>query len=509
MSSIKKKSPGLLTRRCCGVLLHVTSLPSRFGIGDMGNGARRFVGFLSDARQTLWQVLPVNPSHHGSSSPYHIMSAFAGNTLLISPEDMLKDNLVSRNDLKAVPRFPAQRIDYMKVRFYKEALFRKAYIRFSRRSQIDHAYVAFCQNNKDWLEDFALFQALKEYFGGKPWNQWPNSIRDREASALKEWRQRLAEGIGRAKFLQYIFFKQWFSMKRLCNDHGIMIFGDVPVYVDYDSVDVWVHPEIFKLNSKREPAVVSGVPPDYFSATGQLWGNPLYRWDVLKSTGYDWWVRRITQNLRLFDVVRIDHFRGFVAYWQVPANAKTAAHGRWVKAPAADFLRTLMRKFPDKPFIAEDLGYITPDVRKIMHRFKLRGMRVLLFAFGKDLASNPYAPHNHIKDCVVYTGTHDNNTVRGWFEHEAKSSEKRRLVQYLGREVTEEIVHWALVRLAMMSVADTVIIPMQDILGLGESTRMNRPATMQGNWKWRLRSGVPKPSVAKRLARLTELYGRA
>ena len=311
------------------------------------------------------------------------------------------------------------------------------------------------------------------------------------------------------KFLQYVFFQQWNSLRSYCNQRGIQIFGDIPIYVEHDGVDVWTNPELFKLDNGKKPQVVAGVPPDYFSETGQRWGNPIYRWDVLKDTGYAWWIRRLQHNIKLFDLIRIDHFRGFVGYWQVPAGEANAINGRWVEAPAEDFLNALLRRFPQLPIIAEDLGVITPDVREIMHRFELPGMKVLLFAFGDDLPTNPYIPHNLPRNCVLYTGTHDNNTTRGWFEREAAPEIKERLFRYLGREVPAEYIHWELIRLAMMSVANMVIFPMQDILGLGEEARMNRPATSQGNWQWQLSPEQLTPSLAERLLGMTELYGRA
>jgi len=311
------------------------------------------------------------------------------------------------------------------------------------------------------------------------------------------------------RFLQYMFFKQWSSLKNYCNGKGIQIIGDIPIYVEHDSADVWTHPEIFKLDEAKRPFAIAGVPPDYFSETGQLWGNPVYRWDVLREKGYYWWVQRMERNLKLCDVLRIDHFRGLVAYWEVSATENTAINGRWIEAPAMDFLNRLTRKFPFLPIIAEDLGLITPDVREIMHHFDLPGMKVLLFAFGEDLPTNPYIPHNLPKNCVAYTGTHDNNTIRGWFEGEEAPEDKKRLLRYLGRDVPIEELHWELIRLLMMSAANTAIFPMQDILGLGEEARMNRPATLEGNWQWRMLPDLLTPELSSRLLEMTEMYGRA
>jgi 4-alpha-glucanotransferase len=321
-------------------------------------------------------------------------------------------------------------------------------------------------------------------------------------------KRELSDRIEREKYLQFVFFEQWLSLKSYAREKGIQIIGDIPIYVHCDSVDVWTNPEIFKLDEEKKPAFVAGVPPDYFSETGQLWGDPVYQWNGLRDRGYSWWLKRVEHNLQLFDLVRIDHFRGFAAYWEIPAGEKTAVRGKWVDGPGDDFFKILVKRFPRLPIIAEDLGIITPDVRKLMNRFKLPGMRVLLFAFGDDLATNPYVPHNYIKNCVVYTGTHDNNTVKGWFEGEATQEDKGRLFRYLGREVSVEEIPWELIKLAMMSVANLAIIPMQDILGLGTEARMNRPSITEGNWEWQLLSDQLKSSVTERLREMTEIYGR-
>jgi 4-alpha-glucanotransferase len=325
---------------------------------------------------------------------------------------------------------------------------------------------------------------------------------------MKEMSEDLKDIILREKFLQYIFFNQWYSLRTYCDSINVKIFGDIPIYVNYDSADVWANPEIFNLDIERKPAFVSGVPPDYFSVTGQLWGHPVYKWDVLKKSGYAWWIKRIEHNLKLFDLFRLDHFRGFVGYWEVPADEKTAINGKWVKAPAEDFFKTVLKQFPHISIVAEDLGIITPDVKEVMKKFGFPGMKVLLFAFNGDPRTNPYTPHNHIKHCVLYTGTHDNNTIRGWFKRELDPEGKKRLYEYLGREVTDKTVHHEIIRLAMMSVADMVIIPMQDILGLGEKDRMNLPSTTSGNWEWRLTPEQITPSLVKRLSEMTMIYGR-
>ncbi|MFH1625600.1 MAG: 4-alpha-glucanotransferase [Pseudomonadota bacterium] len=497
-----------MKRRGSGILLHISSLPSPFGIGDFGPWAYRFADFLAETKQAFWQILPLNPIEPAySGSPYHSISAFACNFLLISPEFLVRDGLLTKKDIESIPRFLKERVDYQAVVAYKEQLLYRAYEGFKKETT-NYEYKKFCEENSSWLEDFALFITLKDHCYGRVWSEWPPEIRDRDREALQQLAEKLRDRMEFQKFLQYIFFKQWSSLKLHCNQKGIQIIGDIPIYVEYDSVDLWTNPEIFKLNSERRPYVVSGVPPDYFSATGQLWGNPVYRWEVLRQKGYDWWVRRIEQDLKLFDLVRVDHFRGFVGYWEVPARESTAMNGRWVEAPAEDFFKALLKRFPYLPIIAEDLGVITPDVREVMNRFAFPGMKVLLFAFGDDVPTNPYIPHNHIQNSVVYTGTHDNNTVKGWFEREATPAEKERLFRYLGRKTSAEEVHWEFIRLAMMSVADTVIIPMQDILGLDEEARMNRPATTQGNWLWRLLPEQLIPQVSTRLLEITEIYGR-
>lgn len=497
-----------MNKRGSGVLLHITSLFSPYGIGDMGPDAYKFADFLSEAHQSFWQVLPLNPigAAHGNS-PYSSISAFAGETMLVSPDLMVKDGFLAKEDVSDAPRFPEEKVDYCTARAYKERILNLAYQHFNTEKD-DSEYKGFCSFNSYWLEDFALFIALKEYLGETLWNEWPHEIRNRETCALEEMKKKLSERINKEKFFQYLFFKQWFSLKRYCNAQGIRIIGDVPIYVNLDSSDVWKDPGIFKLGEEKRCSFVAGVPPDYFSKTGQLWGNPVYKWDALKETGYKWWIQRMEHTLNLFDIVRIDHFRGLVSYWEVPAGEKTAVNGRWVKAPAEDFFSAMAERFSALPIIAEDLGIITPDVKELMRHFNFPGMKVLLFAFGEDSPMHPYLPHTYSKNCVVYTGTHDNNTVKGWFEKEASSEEKERLFRYIGRKASAEDVHWEFVRLAEMSVADTVIFPMQDIMGLGHEARMNTPATTQGNWQWRLAHGRLSPNLIRKIQEITITYGR-
>jgi 4-alpha-glucanotransferase len=497
-----------MKRRGSGILLHITSLPSPFGIGDMGPGAYRFVDFLAKGGQSYWQILPINPTDPACyNSPYHSVSAYAGNPLLISPEILAQEGLIEERDIDKVKNFSDTEVDYESIITFKEEILAIAYERFkSIKSNYD--YERFCIKNSYWLEDYATFKAFKREFNENCWTEWPREFRDRIPEALQNISEEIKERIDRERFIQFCFYKQFTSLKNYCHQKGIHIIGDLPIYVIHDSCDTWKDPDIFKLDGDKRPYVVAGVPPDYFSKTGQLWGNPIYRWDILKERGYEFWKKRIAHNLKLFDFIRIDHFRGFVAYWEVPASETTAINGRWVKAPAMDFFNTIVKKFPCLPIIAEDLGIITPDVREVMEHFGFPGMRVLLFAFGDDFPKNPYIPHNLIKNCVAYTGTHDNNTVKGWIENEASEDEKQRLFRYIGREVRSEEIHWELIRLLMISIANTVIFPMQDILGLGEEARMNRPSTREGNWKWRLVEDQLNHDLIRRLFEITEISGR-
>jgi 4-alpha-glucanotransferase len=497
-----------MNRRGSGVLLHITSLPSRFGIGDLGPEAYRFADFLAAAGQSHWQILPLNPTDpHYDSSPYHSLSAFAFSTLLISPEDLCAGGLCRESDLADLPDESASTADYSRAAAAKEGVFRVAYETFLSRPG-DGSFERFCAENSDWLDDFAMFKAIKAHFGGRAWSEWPTEIMERRPVDLRALEERLRREIEEAKFLQFVFFKQWSALRSYCRERGIRIIGDMPIYVDYDSADVWTNPELFELDERKKPIAVAGVPPDYFSETGQLWGNPLYRWDVQKKMGFEWWIRRMRHNLRLFDLVRVDHFRGFVGYWRVPAGEKTAVNGKWMDAPAGELFRALREKIDPLAIIAEDLGTITPDVKDVMARFGFPGMKVLLFAFGEDNPLHPYLPHTYERNCIVYTGTHDNATARGWLEHEASPEAKRRLFRYLGREVAPESVGWELARLAAMSVADLAIIPVQDLLGLGREARMNCPASSAGNWKWRLRAGALDDRLAARMAEVALTYGR-
>lgn len=497
----------MVKKRASGILLHISSLPSRYGAGDFGPDAYRFVDFLVQAKQHYWQVLPFSPlSPKNHYSPYNGLSAFAGNTLFISPEQLFVQGLLCRDDLHNIPAFSTTQVNYPKVSHLRSKLFDAAFERFRGTQKKTH-YDQFCEQNKDWLQDYAIFIALRRHFQDHLWCNWPVELRDRKNN-FTFLNPRIRRNIEREKFLQYVFFTQWFSLRGYCRQHGVRIIGDIPIYVSYDSPDVWAHPELFKLNKSKRPIFVAGVPPDIFSKTGQLWGNPIYNWKTLRSTGYRWWIQRVKHNLRLFDMVRIDHFRGFVAYWQVPAHCKTAVAGSWVKGPGADFFNTLLKHASSKRIIVEDLGYITPNVRRVIEKFKFTNTRVLQFGFEADVSKNPHYVDNCLPQSVVYTGTHDNNTAVGWFEKEATVTQKQRLFDYLGHRVSGNRIHWELIKLAMSSAANTVIIPMQDILGLGQESRMNRPASVRGNWKWRLESRQIRNSISEKLAKITQVYGR-
>ncbi|MFH1283110.1 MAG: 4-alpha-glucanotransferase [bacterium] len=497
-----------MKNRKSGLLLHITSLPSAYGIGDLGEGAYKFADFLARSKQSLWQVLPINPtSQYSGNSPYSVNSAFAGNPLLISPELLYKDGLLNKDDFTQEKQFPVERVAYAAVIDLKNKLLNRAFLINKGRKKNNEA-VKFYEKNKWWLDDYALFIAINEKFGGILWHKWTNAIRDREQQALNEAKKDLFESIEQIKFEQFIFCKQYFELKRYCNDKNIKFIGDMPIYVDYQSADVWAHSEIFKLGPDKKSKYVAGVPPDYFSSTGQLWNNPVYNWEYLKDKGYPWWIERVKHNLNLFDYVRVDHFIGLVAYWEIPYGARTAMKGRYSKSYGEDLFFTLRKEIPALPIIAEDLGVITQQVKDAMGRLGFPGMKILQFAFGKDMPDSMYIPHNYNNNCVVYTGTHDNNTVKGWFKEELSKEDRKRLFKYLGAEVDESEINWKLIRLAMLSVGDTVIIPMQDVLGLDSRHRLNTPSTAKGNWEWRLDPSLITSAVERKLLKLTCISGR-
>jgi 4-alpha-glucanotransferase len=498
-------------------LLHPTSLPGPFGIGELGSEAHRFIRFLRESRQRVWQMLPLGPAGCGNS-PYQTYSAFAGNPLLLSLEKLRKQDLLSASDLPNVPPFPPNRIDYDAVDDFKRRLLWKAFEKFQGKAvgpQRD-ALATFAARHGDWLDDYALFMALKETHHSAPWHRWERDIALREPAALAGWRKKLAPLMQFHTFLQYQFFDAWQKLRAHCRQHGIQLFGDVPIFIAHDSADVWAHPELFYLDASGTPTVVAGVPPDYFSRTGQRWGNPLYRWEVMAATGYAWWIQRLRTMRETVDIIRLDHFRGFEAYWEVPAADDTAVNGRWVAGPGAGFFEALHDALGDLPIVAEDLGLITPEVRALRERFGFPGMRVLQFAFGGDPRTNDHCPHHYTRNCVVYTGTHDNNTTVGWF-HEVErpesteslaqmKAERAMALKYMASDGSH--AHWDMIRLALSSVADLAIIPLQDILGLDQGARMNYPGTAEGNWEWRYTADMLTDELAGRLRELTEIYGR-
>ena len=503
--------------RCSGILLHLTSLPSRHGIGDLGTSAYHFSEFLAESGQRLWQVLPLSPTGYGDS-PYQCFSAFAGNPLLIDLGALQEQGLLSGQDLATLPHFPDDYVDYGLVIEFKLPVLRRAAQSFLKDSSREHrvAFETFCRKNAFWLDDYAVFTACKGVYKGAVWTDWEAAIRQRHAVALKEWGTKLWREIEILKYWQFEFFRQWAKLKTHCHDHGIRIMGDIPIYVAHDSADVWAHPELFHLDEQGKPTVVAGVPPDYFSATGQLWGNPIYRWEVLANSGYSWWIDRFRASLDLFDLVRLDHFRGFEAYWEVPASASNAIGGRWVKGPGLQFFHALQAELGELPVVAENLGVITPEVEAIRKQFGFPGMSLLQFAFGNDPQGPSFRPHNYSRELVAYTGGHDNDTTLGWWRSSGSRDSTRTAEDvrkehqltraYLGFE--NEPINWVFIRTVLASVADIAVIPLQDVLGLGSEARMNLPGTVSGNWKWRYKASGLTNQVTDRLKSLTSLYDR-
>ncbi|MFZ6029353.1 MAG: 4-alpha-glucanotransferase [Chloroflexota bacterium] len=494
-------------KRSSGILLHPTSLPGPYGIGAIGIQAHRWIDFLAEAGCGLWQVLPLGPTGYGDS-PYQCFSAFAGNPYLISIETMLHEGLLKGEDLVDQPNFPDNWIYFGPVIDWKVKVLNRAYERFRTQTHWQAALDTFRHEQSLWLDDFALFMAIKEAHGGAPWWTWEADLRDRQADALASARQTHALGIERQVFRQFVFFRQWQAVRNHANEHNIQIVGDIPIFVAHDSADVWANPDLFYLEADGRPTVVAGVPPDYFSATGQLWGNPLYRWDVHAARGYDWWLARIRAVLNLVDIIRVDHFRGFAGYWEIPGDALTAVQGRWVSAPGMEFFQTVRSSLGTLPIIAEDLGVITPDVEEIRDRFELPGMKVLQFAFYGDPAE-PSLPHNFTHpNCVVYTGTHDNDTSRGWFERVSNTTESDFASRYLQGADANNIA-WKLINLAWSSVAVFAIAPFQDFLNLGNEARMNYPGNPSGNWVWRMSFDALNENLRNSIAGINYLYSRS
>lgn len=525
--------------RSGGILLHPTSLPGPYGIGDLGPQAYRFVDWLESTGCKLWQVLPLGPTGYGDS-PYQCFSAFAGNPYLISFDGLIEDGLLTQDDFAHMPTFDASRVDFGLLIPWKLDLLGRAFSRFfialnettrPARSNTNDVnalealvgeFAFFCSKNASWLDDYALFMSIKEANGGGAWNEWSEELRKRRKSAMDKARKEHAKNILRYSFYQFIFFRQWNKLRAYANERGIRIIGDIPIFIAYDSADAWANPELFFLDEDSLPTVVAGVPPDYFSPTGQLWGNPLYRWEAHRKSGYAWWIERFRSVLELVDVVRLDHFRGFAGYYEIPFGAKTAEKGRWVPGPGSDFFETLSSaltvptegsgesadharsEIPNTlPIIAEDLGVITPDVEELRDRFGLPGMRILQFGF--DSAKNPFLPHNYIANCIAYTGTHDNDTARGWFDT-APQEERDFALKYLNTNGKNFV--WALIRGVWSSVAVHAVAPMQDLLNLGGEARMNFPSKLGGNWEWRMREEDASEELAGRLKEFNELYLR-
>jgi 4-alpha-glucanotransferase len=491
-------------RRSAGVLLHPTSLPGPFGVGDLGPSAFAWVDALVQARQRWWQILPLGPTGFGDS-PYQAFSAFAGNPYLISPQLLIEDGLLDTRDLPAAA-FPAERFESGPVTKFKDPLFALAWDKFlqGRAPSLRPEFDRFIVDEAVWLDDYALFMALKDAHEGRGWQEWPESAKLRQAGVIAKAKIDLAKTIGLHQFRQFLFFRQWQRLKAHANKRGIKIIGDIPIFVSGDSADVWANPQLFALDPNRRPRVVAGVPPDYFSATGQLWGNPHYDWQALEQTGFAWWIERFRATFKMVDVVRLDHFRGFEAYWEVPAGSANAINGRWVKAPGAKLLETVRKAFGGLPIIAEDLGVITPEVDAMRRQFELPGMRILQFAFG-DNATNRFLPHNYEPNTIVYTGTHDNDTTWGWFRALGEK-ERDHLRRYLARDGSD--IAWDLMRIAWSSVALLAVAPLQDVLNLGNEARMNFPGKPTGNWAWRFQANQLNPWILDRLAEMTQLYGR-
>jgi 4-alpha-glucanotransferase len=486
-------------KRNAGILLHPTSLPGKFGIGDLGSEAYKFVDFLKEAGQTLWQTFPLGPTGYGDS-PYQCFSAFAGNPLLISPEKLMEDNFLIENDLKNPPQSDPKRIDYGKVIEFKKSVLKKAYSNFKNNSgDLQDDFEKFCEKHNEWLEDFALFMACKDHHGGAVWSSWEKGLVHRDKKVLADWKKKLGDEIEYHKFLQFIFFKQWNSLRKYANEKGIKIIGDMPIFIAYDSSDLWANKKLFTVDDEGKLTFIAGVPPDYFSETGQLWGNPLYKWDEMEKDNFLWWRKRFSSLFELVDIVRIDHFRGFEAYWKIPGGEKTAIHGKWIKAPGEKLFSTLNKYLGELPILAEALR----------DKFGFPGMKVLQFAFGTNMETK-FLPHNFIPNCVVYTGTHDNDTTRAYFEKEKLNKGKNDIYEhakiylnYSGDDILTELI-----RVAYASVANIVIIPMQDVLKLGTEARMNFPSTTGGNWSWRFTWDQLDDNLSKHYFGLTQLYER-
>ena len=503
--------------RASGVLLHPTSLPGPYGIGEMGPEAYRFVDFLQAAGQHIWQMLPLGPTSFGDS-PYQSPSTFAGNPLWISFELLVQDNLLKTEELADYPEFPAERVDFGPVIRARMKVLNRVCDEFESRAsaKMKKELKAFAKANADWLDEYALFSAIKDAHDGRPWTEWSTELIQREPAALAAARAQHADAIHNVKIQQYLFQVHWQRLRDYCAERGVKIVGDIPIFVAHDSADVWANPDLFFLRPDGHPSVVAGVPPDYFSETGQLWGNPLYNWETHKAKDYSWWLARLRRVFDLVDIVRIDHFRGFEAYWEVPGGDETAMNGQWIKGPDRDLFEVLRRKMGELPIIAEDLGVITPEVDALREYCGFPGMRILQFAFGNDDRAAEFRPESYPAHCCVYTGTHDNDTTVGWFRSEAGvgstrtqeeiDAERRMILNYLRTDGSE--IHWDLINLGSRSNADTFVVPLQDLLGLGSEARMNVPGVAGGNWQWRFAWEQITDAIRERFAHVTRATGR-
>lgn len=488
--------------RSSGILLHPTSLPGKYGIGTLGKEAYTFIDFLAGAKQAWWQILPLGPTGYGDS-PYQCFSSKAGNPYLIDLELLVNEELLSENDLSTHPQFSDSEVLFGDVITWKLNILKIAEINFIRSANAGE-FEKFIYDNS-WVNDYALFMALKEKFNKRPWYEWDDDYRLHQRDALNAVKKELESEIHFQQFIQFIFFRQWHALKKYANQQGVKIIGDIPIYVAMDSVDTWVNPELFQFDENKNPVAVGGCPPDYFSETGQLWGNPIFNYEKMREDGFSWWIDRLKSNLELYDLIRVDHFRGFAGYWRIPFGETTAINGKWIPGPGKELFIAIKNALGEIPIIAEDLGLITPDVIELRDHFNLPGMKILQFAFDSS-ESNDYIPHNYIKNCVVYTGTHDNDTIVGWF-NTAKEDDKKYVLNYFN--TSGDNIAWDFIRGAWASVAYLAIAPMQDILGLGNETRMNFPGTTKNNWLWRMQAGSTNETLAEKIKELTLLYGRA
>ncbi len=494
------------SNRFAGILAHPTSFPSPYGIGDLGEGAYKFIDFLASSGQKLWQLLPLGPTGYGDS-PYQSFSSFAGQPLIISPDDLLSLELLTKSDLKSMPKWNALKVDYGPAIIFKTELLKKAFGRFlvTKNKKLISEYETFCKKENSWLLDYSLFMSIKDFHGGVSWLDWKKKYKFPTEESKETWQKEFEESIKYYNFIQFIFFREWYKLKEYANKKGIKVVGDIPIFVSSDSSDVWANKELFQLDSKGFPTVVAGVPPDYFSATGQLWGNPLYDWEANKKEGYAWWINRIKSQLTMVDYLRIDHFRGFEAYWAIPYGEKTAINGKWLKGPCEDLFYAIEKELGENlPIIAEDLGLITPEVLKLRDTFNFPGMKVLQFGFD-NTEENDFLPHYYNENCVCYTGTHDNDTTLGWYKGASRAS-KIKIKKYMHTDA--ENVSWDFIRVCLGCVAKFAIVPFQDYLSLGTKARMNTPGVADNNWAWRFKEDVLTKELAKEINRTVELFGR-